>query len=957
MENLKTFKNFSYFGIYVFAYTNKNNEVKKGCFQPKRDKYEGKDKYIKSVWDYRTGEFVEPNGIQIDTTNISVIDIDEPKKCSILDRLINDCKFYVKTRKGYHFYFNKCDQVPRDKYCGVADINIQKLWYVPSYYHNETNDEYNYELKKSKELIDMPQYAVDWCNMLIDMTPRVEKIKTIKSNTENVVIQPDISIEKFDIKIMESIYNILFDAGLFNKMNDWLSVGYMGRHLNNSEQSFKLYDKYCRKVVGYENNQTIVNRKAFYGKGEYNLNFDENGILLKCMKLNPSKYNTTLQYLYKSKYDDMIEKVNLKYIYDDNDVIFKDWMENDYKALSIKSVYGSGKTHAFKQILQKYNPKRVLFITYRQSLAISFSKDLKEKYGFLNYLDDKDEIATTDRAIIQLDSVYKVKGTYNYLTQQDATPSYDMVILDECEGLLNHLSFGKIDQYNIHSILIKLLNKTKKILMLDGDMGDRSYDFISTIHPDIKYKFVVNEYKGIQKSFLFTQNIDKFDKLIDADIKKGKKIVIVCMTKTESDRFNEKYKLKYNICLHNSFERNKDMLKDVNTNWAKCDLLIYSPSVESGVDFNIMNYFYKCYATLSHQSTSYRAFFQMLNRVRYFENNEIYCLMGFKLEYKPNDLLCRFDEMRLEKWGNIELNNLTNILIHNDVERYNSSKHFMTCVVKTLKNKGHTYKYLNDAPAEKRKKLEPTQTELIKECIVSSKDLTDIQFDKLISKQKANEDLTRVENLMVIKHLYKKAFLIDEIDETFIGEHYNKFDVLKNYKNTVMNMDERFEKVSTEYIKNFKFEKVDEIHKLLNKLNYKLVDRKLVEINPTPIIFNDIKDDIKATLTKKSFMLLFETDRIIKDNNVKYALNDLLESYGFAIEDERFRKYIVDPEDKDKKKRVWDYKIKVNEIPIMQGFNKRLVELNNKKQQDLNDLDFGIDINEISNKVEDENNI
>ena len=949
--NLNIWKDFNIFGIYVFGYTNEKNEIKKGCFQPKQDKYTGKKKYIKNVFNYITGKFVEPNGIQIDTSNISVIDVDQPEKCAILDKLIRDAKMTVKTRKGYHFYFKKCNEIPRDEYCGIADINIQKLWYVPKYYHNETKEEYNYELIRDYPLEDMPQYAIDWCNMLISMNPKKDKTKIIKSNVEKLIVQPDIIIEKFNIKIMESIYNILFDAGLFNKYKDWLSVGYMGRHLNNSEQSFKLYDKYSRKVDGYENNDEYNNRKAFYGNNEYNLNFDENGILLKCMKLNPAKYKTTLQHLYKSKYDNLIEKVDLKYIYDDNDTIFKNWMESDCKALTIKSVYGSGKTHAFKQILQKYNPKRVLFITYRQSLAVSFSKDLKDKYGFLNYLDDKEEIKNADRAIIQLDSLYKVKGIFNYLTQQDATPAYDMIILDECEGLLNHFSFGKIDQYNIHQILSKLLIKTKKILMLDGDMGDRSYDFISTIEPDIKYKFIVNEYKGILKNFLFTQDIEKFDKLIDDDLKNKKKIVIVCMTKTESDRFNDKYKDKYNICLHNSFERNKDILKDVNTNWAKCDLLIYSPSVESGVDFNIMNYFYRCYATLSHQSTSYRAFFQMLNRVRYFENNEIYCLMGFRLEYKVNDLLCRFDEMRLEKWNNIELNNLTNILIHNDVERYNSSKHFMTCIIKTLKNKGHSYKYLNDAPSEKRKKLEPTQTELIKQSIIKIDDINEIKFEKLITKQKENKDLTREENLMIIKHLYKKAFLTDTIDETFMEEHYNKFEVLKNYKLSILNNENKI-KDKTEYLKNFKLEKIDEIHKLLNQLNYKIVDGSLKEVNEKPVIFNDIKDTIKATLTKKSFMLLFETDRDIKENNVKYALNDLLKNYGFEIDDEKFRKYIIDPDNKDKKKRVWDYKIKVNEIKIIQDFNKRLIEKNKINQQNYNDLDWGIDENNIINKVE-----
>ena len=922
MDFVKHFSNFDYFGICVYAYTNEKGEIKKGCIQPPKIKYEHTPKYFEPIFDYTCGSYLQPNGIQINTKNISVIDVDEPKKCIILDKLINDCKFYVKTRKGYHFYFNKCESVPRDKFMGIADINIQKLWYVPEYQHMDENikDVYKYELVKSKKLVDMPQYAIDWCNMLISMTP--ENIKAKKTtinktvNKEEIIIKPDIKIEKVNLECLESIYKIFYDACLFNKMNDWFSVGYMSRHLNNSNGAFMLFDKYSRKVEGYENNTDKNNRKCFYGKGDYNVNFDINGVLMKCKKLDINEYKKTLYKLTKSKYDDITEKVNLKFIFESDDKIFKNWYDEDIKALCIKSIYGSGKTYAFKKILDIYKPKKVLFITYRQSLAISFSQDLKEKYGFDNYLDDKENISKSNRAIIQLDSLHRLKTVYNILLQNDTIPFYDLIVLDEIEGLLNHLSFEKIDQYFIHQILYNLVKKATKILCLDGDMGERTYDFITDITDS--YKLVVNKYKGVQKTFIINQNHIDFDERIEKDLIKNKKIVIVCMSAAESDKYHNKYKNDYRCLLHNSKERNKNMLLDVNKNWADCDILIYSPMVESGIDFNIINYFYSCYAYLTHRSTSYRAFFQMLNRVRYFENNEINCLLDTKTKYKIDEILCTFDEMKLEKWGQIEINNLTTILIHNDIEKYNSNKYFMTCIYNTIISKGHKYIFLDNY--DKKLKKESMKKELIQD-IINSADIDKNQFEELLTKQKRNEELTRNQNNQILKYRYKKVFILDELTPKIMDSIYMKFDIIKKYN--MLNYD--LIKNKNAYLKNFEKDRINQIHNIIKLLGYEIKNNKINMING--VLSSEIKDKISKICKSKKFKLLMNMDIEMYSNNFNSYLSKLFDNYGLKFSTTEKRRYVD-------KVQIKDYTFKITHNDIISKYINRKKDIEYKKAYD-----------------------
>ena len=982
--DFKAFKNFNYFGIYVYASLNEKNELQKYCYQPKAEQYKNVKHYNKPVWNYHLCELVKPNVIQIDTTEISTIDVDKPEKCkTLVDKLLIDCKFYVKTKKGYHFYFKKENKLPRDKKCGIIDFNLQKLWFGEynfvefkdieengekvKEYVIHTDKVYKYELIKNEELVDMPQYAIDYCQMIYDTykTEDEDKPKQKKNYaTEKIVIDPSKVIEKFDIDVMKTIIKIFFKAKYFNTYNGWRDTGYMLRHLNNSQECFKLFDKYSRKVEGYENTPISNNSHCFYANNSYNENFNVNGVLFKCSKLDPSTYKEKLQFLRKSSYDEQIYKFNKQFIYDDNNTqMFDKWM-TDYKALCIKSPYGTGKTYAFKKLIEKYQYKRILFITYRQSLAHSLSEDLKNTYGFFNYLDG--ELNNNPRLIIQLDSLRKlVNNNVNIITQKDGTPRYDLVVLDECEGLLSHLSYDKIEQYLIHSILTRIIKKSSKILVLDGDMGDRTYDFITTL--DFDYRLYVNEYKGIKKNFIFTYNMSFYDMLIKKDLKDGKKIVIVSMTKTETEKYYNLYKDKYKVIIHNSIEKNKNILLNVNEEWAKCDLLIYSPTVESGVDFNVKDYFDKCYATISNTSTSYRAFFQMLNRVRYYKSNNIFVLVPQNIPWKWNSQLITFDDMKLNKWNNIETTNLSTILIHNDVERFNSQKYLIASILQTIHNKGHTYTYRNDKPKEKQTN---GQTAIIKQNILVAKDITETEFNEIIKRQQQNKEITRDETYEITKMFYKKTFLIDEIDEDFIEEHYNKMSMVSHFKLLTIPKDER-KKYLTDivcdnhyygneskmkedklYFNQLKINKLEMLDGLLKLYNYELNGEEIKKIDENKkIIYNtEFKNEVKKYITNDKFRFVFNFERDVSNNNIPHSVNEIIENYGLEFTGKADK--LPAKEKGGKRENNTIYTLKYNNI--MTGYIERRNEIKRKEQEHEDNLNYGIEFVDYAVKVVDE---
>ena len=76
------------------------------------------------------------------------------------------------------------------------------------------------------------------------------------------------------------------------------------------------------------------------------------------------------------------------------------------KTLVVRSRYGSGKTTYLQRLIKNRNPERVLFITYRQTLARDIMKNFG-KLGFKNYLDSYDDpsVWNSKRLIVQIDSL------------------------------------------------------------------------------------------------------------------------------------------------------------------------------------------------------------------------------------------------------------------------------------------------------------------------------------------------------------------------------------------------------------------------------------------------------------------------------------------------------------------------------------------------------------------------
>ena len=834
--------------------------------------YDRIEKSLIKNWTSRNTLY-KPNGIIIlnKKSNICSIDVDKPDECSILEDLMKYCLQIHKTRNGFHFIF-KSNDLPYQQLCGVCDINTN-LFFVPEYKNENGEVVGSYKIIKNEGLVDMPDNIYKYCEELIKNKSKnkvcIKKDKKDKNNETKIINYKDRVInEIFNLNIMNVIYEIHYHYGSLNNFKDWLGVCWIGRHLNNTDEGFKLFYKWSRKVKGYENEPEEIIKSHFYQKNQYDKNFNELSILYNTRKLSKRKFIEEIDPLLNgNRFEKECIKFNSKYIYtDENKHIFNDFLEAEEEIILLSSPYGTGKTYTFKQLIPKF--EKILFITYRQSLANSLYDELQEK-GFENYNDlTNNEIQKAERLIIQLDSLIRLNVIDN-ITTQNYISSYDLVVVDEMEGILSHFNAKTLkNKEMICNILTQLLKETKKIFCLDGDLHNRSIDYIkNTIQKDFKY--YKNEYIPLKKKIQFTRDLEYFNNEITQKLKENKKIVLPSMLCNPTQEYKKKYDdMGYKVIIHNGIEKNNKILRDYKNEWNKCDILLYSPTIEAGVDFD-KEYFDCCYGFMSNNSTSARAFSQMLHRVRNFKDDNVLIYIG-NLFYSENVILHYPDSLNknfLESYDT--KTGIGNIQKYNKCEELNTRDYLLNDFINIIERKGYEWEILT----QKQNKPKPYDYLSRKEGILNSKILSnEYLYAELIEKQKKGL-LEEEETYILDKYFLSKKFCIDieKIDDEFIENHFRKEYIIDNYNK----FEESEDKIEKTFDNDFLGDKEDKINIIFSWFKDKEGNR--IEYLKSDELRNHFKNFFKDPSIRKLFPKYpkMKGDKKLFENVNNHILNEL----------------------------------------------------------------------------------
>ena len=747
---------------------------------------------------------------------------------------------------------------------------------------------------------------------------------------------------KTEIKELTQLIEML-DTKRSDNYNDWLTVGMIIKYNSNDYKLFESFSKRSKKFNAREckdkwNSLPKSNGKLTIGTLKYFARTDNKDAYDELYKteeriLTPNqfyaKFGESLTYdieedddaptaydIYRNNLfiteQALFETINInqRYILEkDTEItksikqLIKQWYTTDQigKVLAIKSAYGTGKSDTMHYVIEEFKPKKVLFVTYRQTLSYNFYGNFeKHKVGCYLTGDFK-----SDRLICQVESLHKLLS-YNNFTGKNIVPEYDLVIFDESESVLAHTDSNTIkNKDKCFKIMQAILTKAKKVVALDGDLANRSYEYLRHINNKKEFKVIKNSFVPIQKHWHFTNSKDNFDNKILTDLNNGYRLFIVCMASESASKYYDLLKDKYKVLVHSSKtdDELKQKLQTVNEYWINYDCVIITPTVEAGVDFNV-KHFNAQYIVLSTGSTSQRGLNQMTSRVRHFTDNNVDVhLNGLPYKelatlYSKEEVDVMFDNEILRSSLNLDIEEEKEEDLFITINKYNywenlhkNPAYFVPYLIKLLGSKGQIFSF--DETVHKRKK----ETNLTKETILQAKDITKEESIKLIKLQEKNK-ATQEDKVMLERYFYKSNWELDELDRETLSLIYRKTHIMYNNK-AINNQPLRsYESIDVDY-KDIdvlvKKRKLDLVNQLLCTLKFKDVKNNFTDNIIPKETFEKLmtKAQTKCELfTNKSTLALFELAKN-KIETTKAFLgfsNSILKNYGICISSRSFGK-------------------------------------------------------------------
>lgn len=408
--------------------------------------------------------------------------------------------------------------------------------------------------------------------------------------------------------------------------------------------------------------------------------------------------------------------------------------ENEGGVLYIHAPMKIGKTKTLFDFLKDFERNaRFIILSFRILFTTEFVAKAN-KNADLNIVSYRDcpgrtiDMSTYPRVMIQIDSLFRLKL---------GKVPLDVVVLDESESLFQHFSSSTLQSNTnlsiIWGMLIDIIRRARYVIIMDANISPRTIKVINSIL-DIQPSKVLCVPQTYYFNTTITLNENKFKvtrnyaiwlgELYDAIITEQKNVVIPttsieianmlevlvrhCPDKkdafiqygiqmlvesdckqslnkffgiVESLEQNNNLRVVSYTSLTNPKEKDED-LRNVNTAWKKYNVVIYTPTITSGISFE-EKHFSKCMCWFTNTSCDVLSMFQMLGRVRNLEDKEIHIL--FCIKYNINDLYSlrpntyrgAFDKQvkRDEMFSDVSLNVATAIRKIHDYDIFNKQSH------------------------------------------------------------------------------------------------------------------------------------------------------------------------------------------------------------------------------------------------------------------------------------------
>lgn len=298
--------------------------------------------------------------------------------------------------------------------------------------------------------------------------------------------------------------------------------------------------------------------------------------------------------------------------------------------LLVRSPMGTGKTKSMREWLTALVAKEprlsAMYVSCRIMLAKATHDHLSESIAMTMYNEEgiEEDLGAYDRVVVTLDSIWRNKKRPRRI-----------VIFDESESLLASMSSSTLEGKRADVIeQLRWIAATADVaLFLDADLGERTVAFARQTRSmrDEGFRFLYNaRHADEQRYSVYAGGYLTWHRQLLADAEQGARIFVATNSKAEADYLFISLRRavpSLNALLITADSPAEHKQADVNVLWAAHDVVIASPAVGAGMDFNIRGHFDKKYIYAQYGSSSPRDTRQQIGRVRHTNTGEVHLFL------------------------------------------------------------------------------------------------------------------------------------------------------------------------------------------------------------------------------------------------------------------------------------------------------------------------------------------
>ena len=377
----------------------------------------------------------------------------------------------------------------------------------------------------------------------------------------------------------------------------------------------------------------------------------------------------------------------------DEDNIF-----DEAKMIVLHAYLGRGNTTAIKKLLTRY--KSFIFLSPRQT----FARFIASEFECACYLDINQY--NSEKLVISVESLWKL-----------TLDTYDVVILDESESILNQFSSETLNgrQLQTWNILKDFIKNSKKVILSDAFLTNRSLDFVRScnetttmiqnctppilrkaeeIHSDVFVSTLSESIKAGDKNYVCYSSVNKL-------IENYANLQGIALENTKMKRTLD------NAIVYHAKANDKvfESLSHINESWKKASLIITSPTNTIGCSYSPQDTepdFNKVWVN-AYPTCCVRDTFQTQMRVRHLKDNKMmFCLPKKQsLNFCKSRIQLQFDVMEKYEEFTKEKENLILSMIEELIKQRKNADKNDECLDLNLIKK--SYEDNNNTPEDLRR--------------------------------------------------------------------------------------------------------------------------------------------------------------------------------------------------------------------------------------------------------------